>query len=290
MKIVDQEWVPTLRFIATLIAWIFLIIIFFWSYFTVSQWSVALTKTFWKLNDTVYEPWFNFKRPLIDSVVKFSIQTEKDQATAAAASKDLQNVTTEVAVNYNVDKSRVKDIYTNLGNMDTVKEKVVTPSIQEIVKAITSKYTAEELITKRNQISTDITDWLKNKLSTYWLNVVDVNIINFEFSEWFNAAIEAKVRVEQEALTQKNQLAKIWYEQDQKVIIAEADKKAAQLKADAIVITAKADAEATSLKSKAISQAGGRDYIQLKWIEQWDGKLPQYQLGWSTPLIQLPNN
>lgn len=239
------------------------------SYFTVSQGTVALTKTFGKLNDTVYEPWFNLKRPFIDSVVKFNIQTTKDQATAAAASKDLQNVTTEVAVNYNVDRVRVKEIYTNLWNMNVVRDKVVTPSIQEVVKAVTSKYTAEELITKRNQISTDITEWLKVKLANYWLNVVDVNIINFQFSAWFDNAIEAKVRAEQDALAQKNLLEKVKYEAQQQIE------------------TAKAQAETIRISAEAISKQGWQDYVQLKWIEKWDWKLPTTSLGSTTPMINI---
>ncbi len=289
MRLFDEEGIPTKKFILSIIFVILWLILFFGSCFTVSQWYVAVTKTFSKMNDKVYQPWLHFKTPIIDSVEKFNIQTNKDQAIAAASSKDLQNVSTEVAVNYNIDQTRVKDIYTSLGNMNAVQEKVVTPSIQEVVKAVTSKYSAEELVTKRWQVSIDITEWLKVKLWNYGVNVIDVNIINFEMSEWFNASIEAKVKAEQDALAQKNVLERVKYEQQQKVITADADLQAQKLSAEWVVVAAKAEAEAIRLKSSAVVNQWGKEYVQLKWIEKWKWEIPQYQLGWATPLIQLPN-
>lgn len=243
-----------------LISTIAAIVLLSGTFFTVSQGTVALTKTFGKLNEIVYEPGLHLKRPFMDSVIKFNIQTNKDQATASASSKDLQNVSTELAVNYSIESSRVKYIYSNLGSMDLVKDKVVTPAIQEVVKAVTAKYTAEELITKRNQVSVEITDGLKSKLQSYGVNVADVNIINFEFSKGFDASIEAKVKAEQDALAQKNLLEKVKYEAQQQIE------------------TAKAQAESIKIQAEAISKQGGQDYVQLKWIEKRDGKLPTTQL------------
>lgn len=98
----------------TFIVIVFVLLVFwFWSFFTVSQGYVAVTKTFGKMNDKVYTPWLHLKRPLVMNVEKFNIQTQKDQVVATSASKDLQNVNTEIAVNYSIDWNKVKEIYYN---------------------------------------------------------------------------------------------------------------------------------------------------------------------------------
>lgn len=166
-----------------------------------------------------------------------------------------------MAVNYSIDPANVKDIYTNIGNMDAIENKVVDPSIQEVVKAVTSKYTAEELITKRNDVSTDITNGLKDKFAKYYLSVFDVNIINFKFSDQFAQAIEKKVEAEQTALTEKNNRDKVQYQADQQVI------------------TAKAQAETIQIQAQAVNAQGGADYVKLQWINKWDGRVPSTMLG-----------
>ncbi len=242
-------------------------IVLFGSWFTVSQTEVAITKTFGKLNDTVYTAGFHWVNPFATTVVFYNIQKNKATATANAASKDLRDVTTEVAVNFNIDPSNVKDIYTNIGNMDSIENKVVDPSIQEVVKAVTSKYTAEELITKRSDVSNDITNGLKEKFAKYYLSVFDVNIINFKFSDQFAQAIERKVEAEQQALTEKNNRDKVQYQADQQVI------------------TAKAQAETIKIQAQAVNAQWGADYVKLQWINKWNGVMPATMLGDSSNIM-----
>lgn len=262
-EIIWKDWIMLVLVVVLL--WVTM-----WSFFTVSQWYVAITKTFGKMNDTVYWPWLHFKTPLITSIEKFNVQTQKDQVIATAASKDLQNVNTEIAVNYNIDGTKIKDIYSTIGNIELVQDKIISPSIQEIVKGVTANYTAEQLITKRTQVATEITDWLKTKLSNYSINVIDVNIVNFKFSNSFDASIEMKVKAEQDALAQKNLLEKVKYEAQQQIE------------------TAKAQAETIKIQAEAISKQWWESYVQLKWIEKWDWKLPTTQFGNNTtPIVNL---
>lgn len=199
---------------------------------------------------------FNFKIPYIESVVYMDTQTQKEQVNAEAASSDLQTVHTIVAVNYSIDAAKVKSLYTSIG--EDYKFRVIDPAIQEAVKATTANYTAEQLITKRPEVQDGIKTSLIARLAPQFIDVSSVSIINFDFSDSFNAAIEAKVTAEQNALAAKNKLAQVQYEADQKVA------------------TAKADAESIRLQSDA---ANNEKYVNLKQIEvqlelakHWDGK------------------
>ena len=213
-------------------------------------------------------PGLYFKLPFIDHVEKMDVQTQKEQTTAAAASADLQNVSTEVAVNYNIDPTHTTDLFVNVG-MD-YKTKVIDPAIQEVVKAVTASYTAEELITKRPAVTDAIQKQLTDRLLASHITVSAVSIVNFNFSEQFNQAIEAKVTAEQNALAAKNKLDQVKYEAEQ------------------TVTTAQAQAQAIQIQAQAIQQQGGANYVQLQAVNKWDGHLPTQMIpNASVPFINL---
>jgi len=202
-------------------------------------------------------PGIHFVTPLIEQTTKFEVRTQKEQADASAASKDLQIVNAIVAVNYNIDPEKVADLYTKIGI--EYKSRVIDPAIQEVAKAVTAKYTAEELLTKRADVTDEIHTLLATRLASNDIEVSSVSIINFNFSPTFNAAIEAKVTAEQNALAEKNNLS------------------AAQFQAQAIRV-----------KSEA---ANNEKYIQLQRleveraaVEKWNGVLPTQM----TPNATLP--
>lgn len=224
------------------------------------------------ISETTYDNGFHFKIPFLDRIERISIQTQKLQGEGNAASKDLQSVQGDIVLNYRIDPSQIITIYKAIWGNEAVENKIIWPMIQEWVKATTAKYTAEELITKRQLVSMDMSDTMKKKLSVYGIIVQDVNIVNFSFSDGFDRAIENKVKAEQDALAQKNTLEKIKYEAQQKIE------------------TAKAEAESIRIQVEAIKSQWGGEYINLKWIEKWDGKLPQTQLGGNTPLIMNMKN
>lgn len=209
-----------------------------------------------------------FKTPFIEGVEVMDVQTQKEQTDASAASSDLQTVNTKVAINYNIDPAKVTDLYTRIG-VD-YKTKVIDPAIQEIVKAVTAKYTAEQLITKRAEVTDLIQTSLTDKLAASDMNVTSVSIINFDFSESFNTAIEAKVTAEQNALAAKNKLDQVKFEAEQ------------------TVATAQAQAEAIKIQAQAINSQGGADYVQLQAVAKWNGQLPVQMIpGASVPFINI---
>lgn len=197
----------------------------------------------------------HMKAPFVDDIVKINTQVQKEQVTATAASKDLQDVSAAVALNYSLPADKVISLYTKIGT--DYKVKVIDPAIQEAIKASTAKYTAEELVTKREQVRNDIKLSLTDRLTSDFIQVTEISITDFKFSPTFSAAIEAKVTAEQNALAAKNKLSQIDYEAQQKVV------------------TAKAEAEAISLKSAA---ANNEKYVALQQLEvqkafaeKWNG-------------------
>lgn len=209
-----------------------------------------------------------FKIPFIEHVHVIDIQTQKEQVDAEAASSDLQDVNATVAINFNVNSTQVGELYQNIG--EDYGDKVVAPAIQEAVKAATAKYTAEELITKRPIVQSDIKKLLVERLAPQFISVSNVSIVNFKFSPSFNKAIEAKVTAEQDALAAKNKLEQVKFE-------------AAQT-----VAKATADAQAIKIQAEAITQQGGHDYVQLQAINKWNGALPtQFVPGSAIPFLDL---
>jgi regulator of protease activity HflC (stomatin/prohibitin superfamily) len=211
---------------------------------------------------------FHFKLPFVDEIVKLNVQIQKDSVDADAASRDLQFVTTKIATNYNLVTEAVDEVYQKIGLAYAAK--MIDPAVQEIVKAVTAKYTAEELISKRAEVKSSIKQGLYDRLIVFNIKVVDVSIADFSFSKNFNEAIEAKQVAEQQVATAKNQLERIKVEAEQRIT------------------QAKAEAESLRLQKQEIS----KDLIELrkienerKAIEKWNGVLPTYT-GGAMPFIQ----
>lgn len=202
----------------------------------------------------IVQPGLYTKLPFIESVHHTDIQTQKVQEDTTAASSDLQDVKATIAVNFNVDPAKVLSIYQNIG--EDYQEVVIDPAIQETVKAITAKYTAEQLVTSREAVRQGIVEALSAKLDPSGFIVTQVAIVNFAFSDDFNKAIEAKVTAEQNALAAKNKLDQVKFEAEQ------------------TVATAKAQAEAIQIQAQAINSQGGADYVMLQIANKWNGVLP----------------
>ena len=220
----------------------------------------------------VLDEGFHWKKPFVDEIVRMDVQIQKEEESSSAASSDLQSVTAKIAVNYSLDPSKVTKIYQEF-RKDYVS-RVIDPSIQESVKSATSKFTAEQLITKREDVRNAIDESIKNKLGVYGINVTQVNIVDFDFSPAFNNAIEAKVTAEQEALREKNNLEKVKFEQQQEIE------------------KFKAQAEKSRLEVEALRQ-GGDEFIRklnaeayLEIAKNWNGVLPTHIYG-SAPIPLL---
>lgn len=232
-----------------------------------------------KVTGEVKDEGFYTLNPFTQDVIEMNVQLQKSEVEASAASKDLQNVSAKIAINFHLDPTKVDIIYQEM-RQDYV-ERLIAPAIQESIKSATAKYTAEELITKRAEVREAIAVNLKEKVEYRGILVDEVNLINFNFSESFNNAIEAKVKAEQDALASRNTLEKIKYDAQQNV-------ERARGEGEARVLAAKAEAEAIKIQAEAIQSQGGADYVKLKAIEQWNGDVPTTMVPGSTvPFINL---
>lgn len=250
--------------------WIFvLLVIAFGSFGTVGAGERGVRTRFGAVAGLVDQGLY-LKVPLIEKVVKMDVQTQKEEVRAVeAASQDLQNVSTNVAINFHLEPSSVTKMYQEVG-VDYIS-RVIDPAIQESIKATTAKFTAEQLITHREEVREDVITLFTGKMLQFGIKVDAINITNFDFSEQFNQAIESKVTAEQNALASKNKLEQTKYEAEQRIT------------------QAKAEAEAIRIQAQAITQQGGAEYVRLKAVEKWNGVLPVYSMGEATPLINLSN-
>lgn len=217
----------------------------------------------------VLEEGLHFKLPFIQTVIPVEVRVQKAESNQVSASRDLQTVTTTLAVNYHLDGTTINNLYQNVGM--EYRGRIVDPAIGESLKAVTAQYTAEDLISKRSEVSAKVKEVLSAKLSQYNMILDEINITEFKFSEEFDRAIEQKQIAEQQALKSKLDLERIKIEKDQEITRAQAQ------------------AEALRLQKQEVTQeliALRQIEAQLKAIEKWDGKLPNVT-GGATPFINV---
>lgn len=211
--------------------------------------------TLGKVNEGVLQEGLHFKAPFVQKIVKIDNRIVKLEVETEAFSKDLQTVETTLAINYRVDTAKSYSIYKNIGaNYEQV---LVVPAVNEVLKAITAQYTAEESVTNRALISDGLIQGLNDKLNNIGLYITDVNIINFDFSEAFITAIEEKQVAQQQLLK------------------AETEKQTAITNAEAEAETLRIKAEAEAEANNKIKASLNEDIIRSKFYDKWDGKLPQ---------------
>ena len=266
--IIDSEKIESLkkikRSVAISVVIFFLAIFVFGSVGTIGAGERGILLQFGAVKDKVFDEGLYFKIPFVQQVVKMDVKMQKDEIPASASSKDLQVVTSKVAINYHLSPSSVNRIWQEVGK--DYNSRIIAPSIQEAVKAVTAKFTAEELIIKREDVKEQIKANLAERLVKNDIIVDEINIIAFDFSNAFNDAIEAKVTAEQLKLKAERDLERIRIEAEQKVVEATGKAKAI-----------KTEAEALNSNPKV---------VELRWIEKWDGKVPTYW-GGASPFVGL---
>lgn len=240
------------------------IILLFSSAGTVGAGERGILLQFGAVQDRVLSEGLYFKIPLVQKVVIIDVKIKKEEVMISASSKDLQIVTSKIALNYHLDPNRVNKIWQEVG--EDYNSRIIAPSIQEAVKSITAKFTAEELITKREDVKNQIKISLAERLFDRSIAVDEFNIIDFSFSPAFNEAIEAKVTAEQLKLKADRDLERIKIEAEQRVAEAEGKAKAIRTEAQALMANPKV--------------------VELRWIEKWDGKVPTYW-GQVSPFVGL---
>jgi len=247
---------------------IFVVILLFKPWAQVGAGERGIVLNFGAVQNVVLSEGLHFRIPVMQKVILMDVRIQKTMTDAASSSSDLQDVDLSVALNYHVIPDKANKVYQTIGV--EFKERIIDPAIQEVMKAVTARYTAEELITKRPAVSSEMKEALTSRLLTSNISVDAFSIISFSFSQTFTDAIEAKQTAEQNALKAKRDLDRI------------------KVEAEQTIAAATAEAEALRLQKMNISP----DLIELrkieanlKAIEKWNGILPQVTGAGAVPFI-----
>lgn len=262
---------------------------------TVPTGHTGILTTFGKVEDITLEAGVHIKSPF-QKVVVMDNRTQVARVTLTCFSSDIQEVLVDYSMNYQIDKSNAQTIYKNIGT--DYYTTVMQPRIQEVVKSVIAKYTAESLVESRDALSNQITDTLVKELGAYNIEVVSTSVENLDFSDAFTNSVEEKVvalqtklktQTEEEQKTmQKEEDAKraeIQAKADASVkeIQAEADANVAKIKADADAAVKKVQADADAYAgekqaevNKKLAETITDELIKYLTAQQWDGKLPAY--------------
>lgn len=203
--------------------------------------------------------------PIRDTVRKIDVQTQKHEIKASAFSKDLQTAETIIAINYHVSPTQANKIWQEIG-VD-YQSRIIDPAIQEIVKAVTAKFNAQMLVEQREQVKKEMQEFLTVRLQQRYLIIDELSIVNFDFSDEYEKAIEAKQVAQQQVLTSANVLQQRKYEARQRIA------------------TATGEAEAIRIQAEAVSKVGGEAYIMIRAIDKWNGQMPQILAGGDNKLL-----
>jgi regulator of protease activity HflC (stomatin/prohibitin superfamily) len=235
--------------------------------------TVGLQTTWGKVSSPPLSPGFYWYNPISSTIVILDTKVRTVADSSEAASKDLQNVQTQITLNYHLGALDPVNHFLRLGSDQLgLENNIVKPATSEAFKSIVAQFNAEELITKRELVSAQINVALAAKLKQYDLFVDSMSITNFSFSKGYSEAIEAKQIAEQHANKAKNDLNRITVEAQQKVVEARGQADAMQLQKSVVT------PELIALKQLE---------IQSKMIEKWDGKLPTYSGASGNPMMML---
>jgi regulator of protease activity HflC (stomatin/prohibitin superfamily) len=227
----------------------------FSSFTVISAGHTGVQITLGEVNPQPLTEGVHFVNP-ISQVKDIDVRLQKAQLDGqSAGTRDLQQVHTDIVINYRMSPKNLPHIYKEFG-LD-IGSKILGPAINDAFKAVTGRFTSEELITKRDVVSQEILNHLREKVAQFDIEVSNVSLVNFGFSPEYQKAIEQKVIATQ-------QTAKA--EQDLRRIEVEAKSRVAQ---------AEGEAKAIAIQASAIQNQGGQNYVQLEWIKRWNGKLPE---------------
>ncbi|MEG3861276.1 prohibitin family protein [Microcoleus sp. herbarium12] len=232
---------------------------------TVNAGERGVMMQFGKVQEQILGEGLHVIVPIVYTVQKLSVRVQKQEISAEASSKDLQDVFTDVALNWHIIPAEVNSIFQQIGDEKAVVDRIIDPAVEEVLKAVMAKYTAEEIITKRGEVKAGVDDSLTLRLVAYHIAVDDISLVHVHFSERFSDAVEAKQIAEQEA--KKGEFLAL---------------KAAK-EGDAKVNLAKAEAEVQRLLRENLT----RELLERQAIEKWNGKLPLIVGDGSKNLLDL---
>ncbi|MBU4234220.1 MAG: prohibitin family protein [Desulfobacterales bacterium] len=230
----------------------------------------GIVLNFGAVQDNVLGEGLHFRIPVMQMVAVMDVKVQKSLTNAAASSSDLQEVSSEVAINYHIIPDKANVVYQTIGI--SFKERIIDPAVQEMVKAVTARYTAEELITKRPAVSEEMRATLSDRLRVYNIYVDAFSIVGFSFSKIFMEAIESKQTAEQLALKAKRDLDRIKIEAEQKITAAQAEAESLRLQ--------RANISIDLIELRKVE-------ANLRAIDKWNGILPQVTGSGTVPFIGI---
>lgn len=246
------------------------VIILFNSITTVPTGFVGVKTRFGKVQEDVIQEGLNLKTPFIEKIVRIDCRTQKNEAESEGSTKDLQTVKIKIAVNYNVNKETANQLYKNIGTDYT--NVIVNPAMLEAIKSSMAQYTAEELITKRAEVSNEIEQTIVEKIENKGFNITEFNIIDIDFSEEYDKAIENKAVKQQEVATAQAEYEKQKIQNEKEISIAEKDARVMELQNQQIT--------ENTLRLKELE-------VKQSMINKWNGQLSEYMLGNSIPMFNI---
>lgn len=243
----------TIRIILTLA----LVGIIFFPFAFVQAGERGVLMYFGRVENKILPEGIHFIIPLVNTVKNLSVRVEKQEISAEASSKDLQEVYTDVALNWHIVPEEVNIIYQEIGNEVQIIDKIINPAVEEVLKAVMAQYTAEEIITKRSEVKAGVDKLLTTRLTSYHINVDDISLVHVHFSDRFMDAVEAKQVAEQDAKRADYVALKAIKEAEAKVNLA------------------RGEAEAQRLIKEDLTP----DIIRKQTVDKWDGQLPKIVNG-----------
>lgn len=276
---------------------LFIVASIFMSVVTVDKGHVGVVTHWGAVQPKELSPGLHFVMPWMTGVTEMSTKLSSfDVVNEQAASKDLQTVTTTISVQHELVGAMAPKALDNVGTIEDIDGTVVDPAVQESLKAVTARYTAEEMVTLRDKVKAEVTQEIKDYINSTLrekgiegtLRIANVAIEDFQFSKEFNDSIEAKVKAEQDALKAENNKQK-------RITDAEAAYEQRKLNADAEAyqIEQASIARANAIKREAKALEGNPELIRLRAAEKWSGKLPVYSGGGGqapVPFVNVDQN
>lgn len=240
--------------------------------------EVGVVRTFGEINRQISSG-LNFVNPISDSVTTYDLRVHVRQDAFASYTKDAQPLTASVEYQYALDPAYVMDVAREYGSYEILETKLANV-VQEKAKVVFAKYSAMTLLENRSTLSAEVTDEVKTLEELYHVRFTSVIVQDIDFSDAFEASVEAKMTAEQDALRAEQ-------EKKTAIIQAEQEKEVTAIEAEAAIAKAKGEAEAMQITREALQNMPDA-YIQQMWIEKWNGELPTVQAGDSASVIVNP--
>ncbi len=244
----------------------------------------GILTTFGRVADYTLDAGFHLKSPF-QQVINMDNREQKNSFGTEAFSSDIQQVNVRGSVNYNINKTTAMNLFKDVGV--TYFNTLVYPRLMENMKAVFSKYTAEELISSREQLSIQVRDNLKNEMNVYGINIISVSIEDIDFADAFTDAVEAKQVAQQSKLKAEIEQAQATMEAQQAAerqrIQAQADADVARIQAEAAQYAGEREAE----MNRKLNESLTSELVQYYYAQRWDGKLPTYMAGEGSMMLPI---